>query len=96
MLDLWLARCDRLFTTINIVLMGTMTAMVTVAVILRYVFSISFAWSEEAIAMIFVMSSLLGSVSVARRGDHIAHRLHLRLGIAARGALAAHRRSRLR
>jgi TRAP-type C4-dicarboxylate transport system permease small subunit len=72
MLDLWLARFDRLLSAINIALMGAMTAMVTVAVILRYVFSISFAWSEEAIAMVFVMTSLLGSVYVARRGDHIA------------------------
>jgi TRAP-type C4-dicarboxylate transport system permease small subunit len=72
MFDLWIARFDRAFSAINIALMGVMTVMVTVAVILRYVFSISFAWSEEAVAMVFVMSSLFGSVYVARRGDHIA------------------------
>jgi len=64
-------RFDRLLTGVNIVLMGALTILVTVAVILRYVFSISFAWSEELIALIFVMSSALGSVCAVRRGDHI-------------------------
>jgi TRAP-type C4-dicarboxylate transport system permease small subunit len=65
-------RFDRLLTLVNIVLIGTMTTLVTVAVILRYVFSISFAWSEELIAMIFLVSSALGSVSAVRHGDHIS------------------------
>jgi TRAP-type C4-dicarboxylate transport system permease small subunit len=72
MLERWLAHFDRWLVNINIVLMGTMTTMVTVAVVLRYVFSISFAWSEEAISLIFVMSSLLGSVCVAYRNEHIS------------------------
>jgi len=71
MLELWLARLDRLLVIVNIVLMGTMTLMVMTAVILRYVFSISFAGSEEAVSLIFVMTSLLGSVCVAYRNDHI-------------------------
>jgi TRAP-type C4-dicarboxylate transport system permease small subunit len=71
MLELWLARLDRLLVTVNIALMGLMTLMVMTAVILRYVFSISFAGSEEAVSLIFVMTSLLGSVCVARRNDHI-------------------------
>ena len=71
MLELWLARLDRLLVIVNIALMGAMTLMVMTAVILRYLFSISFAGSEEAVSLIFVMTSLLGSVCVARRGDHI-------------------------
>jgi TRAP-type C4-dicarboxylate transport system permease small subunit len=71
MLELWLARLDRLLVLANIALMGLMTLMVMTAVILRYVFSISFAGSEEAVSLIFVMTSLLGSVCVARRNDHI-------------------------
>jgi TRAP-type C4-dicarboxylate transport system permease small subunit len=65
-------RFDRLLTLINIVLIGAMTTLVTVAVVLRYVFSVSFAWSEELIALTFLVSSALGSVSAVRRGDHIA------------------------
>jgi TRAP-type C4-dicarboxylate transport system permease small subunit len=72
MLELWLARFDRLLVAVNIALMGAMTLMVMVAVILRYVFSISFAWSEEAVSLIFVMTSLLGSVCVAYRSEHIS------------------------
>lgn len=68
----WLERFIRLLDTLNIVLMGTMAAMVMVAVILRYVFAISFAWSEEAVSLIFVLTSLLGSVCVTSRDDHIA------------------------
>lgn len=71
MLEPWLARFDRLLTLVNIVLMGAMALMVMTAVILRYVFSISFAGSEEAVSLIFVMTSLLGSVCVAYRNDHI-------------------------
>jgi TRAP-type C4-dicarboxylate transport system permease small subunit len=71
MLELWLTRLDRLLVIVNIALMGAMTLMVMTAVILRYVFSISFAGSEEAVSLIFVMTSLLGSVCVARRNDHI-------------------------
>ena len=69
---IWLGRFVRLLDMLNILLMGMMTTMVMVAVILRYVFAISFAWSEEAVSLIFVLTSLFGSVCVTHRDDHIA------------------------
>jgi len=51
--------------------MGLMTFGVIVLVITRYFFSLTAAWSEELIGLLFVASSFFGCVIAERRCDHI-------------------------
>lgn len=66
---------DRYFTKlisiICIVLMGAMSLLVITSVILRYVFSISFIWSEELITFLFLATTYFGVPLGVRYNEHI-------------------------
>lgn len=55
----------------SIFLMGSMTILVILCVILRYVFSISFVWSEELITFLFLATTYFGLVLGVRYDEHI-------------------------
>ena len=63
---------DKTLAVIGIALEGLLAFGVIVSVILRYVFSISFAWSEELLTMVFVATTFLGATLGVRLGEHIA------------------------
>lgn len=61
----------KLLSTVCILLMGTMTVFVIVSVILRYVFSISFVWSEEFITFLFLATTYFGVPLGIHYNEHI-------------------------
>ena len=59
--------------------LATMTVLVFVSVILRYLFAISFRWSDELTRYIFIYVVFLGIPIAYRHGDHIVIELGTRL-----------------
>ncbi len=53
------------------VVMALMAILVVVTVILRYVFNITYVWSEEATLYLFVMTTYFGSVVCVKEMEHI-------------------------
>lgn len=51
--------------------LGVMTILTFANVVARYVFSASFSFSEEITTYLFVLLSLIGSASAARRKAHL-------------------------
>lgn len=66
---------DKLFTKvisyICIGLMAIMSSLVIINVILRYVFSVSFVWSEELITFLFLATTYFGITLGVRYDEHI-------------------------
>lgn len=56
---------------ISIFLMGSLSFLVIICVILRYVFSISFVWSEELITILFLATTYFGLVLGVKHNEHI-------------------------
>jgi TRAP-type transport system small permease protein len=62
---------DRLMRVACASLMGAMTLAVILAVFFRYVLSMTTAWSEELITMLFISTSFLGTAMVTKDDEHI-------------------------
>jgi TRAP-type transport system small permease protein len=62
---------DRLMRVMCASLMGAMTLAVILSVFFRYVFSMTAAWSEELITMLFISTSFLGTAMVTKDDEHI-------------------------
>lgn len=63
---------DTVLSTLGKILVGVLASGVIVSVILRYVFSIAFVWSEELLTMVFVATTLFGAALGLREQEHIA------------------------
>ena len=55
----------------SILLMGLMATMVVISVIMRYVFNLTYVWSEELIIYLFVATTYFGSILCVREMEHI-------------------------
>ena len=62
---------DRLITGWCMLLMTAMTLVVILSVFFRYVFSITYVWSEELITMLFIGASFFGCVLAVKEKAHI-------------------------
>ncbi len=72
---------DGALNALAVAAMGSMTIGIIVSVISRYFFSLTAAWSEELIGLLFVASSFVGCVIAVKRNEHIGiDLLHERLG----------------
>jgi TRAP-type transport system small permease protein len=63
---------DRILSLLGKALVGVLASGVIVSVLLRYVFSISFVWSEEILTMVFVATTFFGAALGLREHEHIA------------------------
>ena len=63
---------DRVLSLLGKALVGVLASGVIVSVLLRYVFSISFVWSEEILTMVFVATTFFGAALGLREHEHIA------------------------
>lgn len=63
---------DRVLSYLGIGLTALLAGGVIVSVILRYVFSIAFVWSEELLTMVFVATTFFGAALGLREQEHIA------------------------
>jgi len=52
-------------------LMALMSVSVVISVILRYVFNLSYVWSEEFIVLLFIATTYFGSILCVRDKEHI-------------------------
>jgi|GEM_PF-789070 len=55
----------------SILLMGLMASLVVISVILRYVFNLTYVWSEELIIYLFVATTYFGSIICVKEKEHI-------------------------
>jgi TRAP-type C4-dicarboxylate transport system permease small subunit len=62
---------DNGLTDLSIAVMGVMATLVVISVILRYVFNITYVWSEELIIYLFVATTYVGSVICVKDKEHI-------------------------
>ncbi|NCB66308.1 MAG: TRAP transporter small permease [Bacilli bacterium] len=63
---------DRILSYLGIGLTALLAGGVIISVILRYVFSIAFVWSEELLTMVFVATTFFGAALGLREQEHIA------------------------
>ena len=63
---------DRFLSLLGKILVGVLASGVIISVILRYVFSIAFVWSEELLTMVFVATTFFGAALGLREQEHIA------------------------
>lgn len=63
---------DKFLSVFGIALCAILTAGVIISVILRYVFSIAFVWSEELLTIVFVATTFFGAALGLREQEHIA------------------------
>jgi TRAP-type C4-dicarboxylate transport system permease small subunit len=64
-------RFDTILSVFGKLLEAILAVGVIVSVILRYVFSISFVWSEEMLTMVFVATTFFGAALGIRESEHI-------------------------
>lgn len=64
-------KLSEILSYFSIFIMGLMSVLVIVCVFLRYVFSISFVWSEELITFLFLATTYFGVVLGVRYDEHI-------------------------
>ncbi|AEV28399.1 TRAP-type C4-dicarboxylate transport system, small permease component [Sphaerochaeta pleomorpha str. Grapes] len=62
---------DTILSIFGKLLEATLAVGVIVSVIMRYVFSISFVWSEEMLTMVFVATTFFGAALGIRESEHI-------------------------
>ena len=65
------AMLDRLITLWCMLLLSAMTVVVILSVFFRYVFSITYVWSEELITMLFIGASFFGCILAVKEKAHI-------------------------
>ncbi|WP_320130778.1 TRAP transporter small permease [uncultured Sphaerochaeta sp.] len=63
--------CDTILSVLGKTLEAILAVGVIASVILRYVFSISFVWSEELLTMVFVATTFFGAALGMREKEHI-------------------------
>ena len=63
---------DKIISTILILLVAFLAVGVTVTIVLRYFFGISFAALEEFLTMSFIFTTLFGSALAIRERQHIS------------------------
>lgn len=63
---------DKILSYLGIGLTALLATGVIISVILRYVFSIAFVWSEELLTMVFVATTFFGAALGLREQEHIA------------------------
>lgn len=62
---------DKALVVWCVCIMGLMCLMVILSVFLRYVFNLSFVWSEELIILLFITTTYFGAVLCVRENEHI-------------------------
>lgn len=62
---------DSGLTGLSLFIMGVMATMVVISVVLRYVFNITYVWSEELIIYLFVATTYFGSIICVKEKEHI-------------------------
>lgn len=62
---------DKALVGWSIILMGTMATLVVLSVIMRYVFNITYIWSEELIIYLFIATTYFGSIICVKEKEHI-------------------------
>jgi TRAP-type C4-dicarboxylate transport system permease small subunit len=62
---------DKALTVWCVSIMGLMTALVITSVILRYVFSLAFVWTEELIVLLFITTTYFGAILCVKQDEHI-------------------------
>jgi len=62
---------DSVSTACAGILFAGMSAIVSAAVVLRYLFSVSFMWSTELSQFLMVWMVLTGAAAAQRRGEHL-------------------------
>ena len=67
---------DKVMRVLLVTIVGALTCGVIISVFLRYIFHISFAWSEEIISIFFVASTFLGAAFGVREKENIAINLN--------------------
>lgn len=72
MLKNFLDRLDFIIGWWCILVMGAMTTFVIASVFLRYVFSLTWVWSEELITFLFISSTFFGAVLATKKNEHIS------------------------
>lgn len=55
----------------TVLLMGSMAVLVVISVIMRYVFNITYIWSEELIVYLFVATTYFGAIICVKEKEHI-------------------------
>jgi TRAP-type C4-dicarboxylate transport system permease small subunit len=63
---------DSFLSLLGKILVGVLAAGVIVSVLLRYVFSVAFVWSEDLLTMVFVATTFFGAALGLREHEHIA------------------------
>ncbi len=63
---------DKVISTILIVLVAFLAVGITFTIVMRYFFSISYAWLEEFLTMSFIFITLFGSAIAIREKQHIS------------------------
>lgn len=63
---------DTIFSWLGKILVGFLASGVILSVLLRYIFSIAFVWSEELLTMVFVATTFFGAALGLREREHIA------------------------
>jgi len=62
---------DKILIGFSTTIMALMSILVVLTVILRYVFNIAYAWSEELIVLLFIATTYFGSILCVRDKEHI-------------------------
>lgn len=62
---------DKSLEALSIFIMGLMCIMVILSVGLRYIFNITYVWSEELIILLFISTTYFGSILCVKEKEHI-------------------------
>lgn len=62
---------DKALTVWCVGIMGLMAAMVILSVIFRYVFNLTYVWSEELILLLFITTTYFGAILCVKEDEHI-------------------------
>lgn len=62
---------DKLLVRVSTIIMAIMCSLVVITVILRYVFNLTYVWSEELIILLFICTTYFGSILCVKEKEHI-------------------------
>lgn len=62
---------DKIMETFSAIILGSMTLLIFIQVLARYVFKAPLAWSEEGARFLFIWMTFIAGYVGARKGQHI-------------------------
>lgn len=62
---------DKALATWSTLIMAVMCTMVILSVVLRYIFNLTYVWSEELIILLFISTTYFGSILCVKEKEHI-------------------------